>query len=199
MSAMCTLYRLASSTAEIARIFEAEPRTSWESPVAFYPDRLAPVVGHSTGGRVLADARWGVPPPASAGGRPVVNIRNLASPFWRGALARPALRCLVPADDFCEWTDAPDPETGRRRKIFFGLVGGGPFAFAGLIRPAPSGAEEPPRFAFLTCAPNAVVAPVHAKAMPVILTPADWGPWLDGAPAEAFQHPLADAALRIVG
>lgn len=27
-------------------------------------------------------------------------------------------------------------------------------------------------FAFLTCAPNAVVAPVHPKAMPVILTTA---------------------------
>lgn len=194
---MCTLFRLVSSTADIARIFDAEARTSWNPPAAFYPDRPAPVVGNWDRGRVLADARWGVPPPASAS-RPVVNIRNLASPFWRSALARPALRCLVPADAFAEWTDTPDPGTGRKRKVFFGLSDGGPFAFAGLIRPAPPGTLEPPRFAFLTCAPNAVVAHVHAKAMPVILTPADWGPWLDGTPADIFQHPLAESALRIL-
>lgn len=193
---MCTLYRLASNTAEIARLFEAEIRTSWHPPVDFYPDRLAPVVGHSTSGRVLGDARWGVPPPAK-GARPVVNIRNLESPFWRAALAKPALRCLVPADSFCEWTDIPDPATARKRRHVFALRSGEPFAFAGLIRPDAAG--EPPRFAFLTCEPNAVVAPIHAKAMPVILHPADWQAWLDGAPAQAFQHPFPAAQLQIIG
>jgi putative SOS response-associated peptidase YedK len=41
------------------------------------------------------------------------------------------------------------------------------------------------------------VAPVHAKAMPVILTPEAWAPWLDGAPAEIFQHPAPDDLLAI--
>jgi putative SOS response-associated peptidase YedK len=193
---MCTLYRLASRTAEIAHLFDAAPRTSWEPPLAVYPDRLAPVVGHSHEGPVLADARWGIPPPPRLGTRPVVNIRNLQSPFWKPALAKPALRCLVPADSFCEWTDTPDPATGRKRQFFFGLASAEPFAFAGLIRPGPQG--EPPRFAFLTCGPNAVVAPIHAKAMPVILTPDKWRPWLDGAPAEAFQHPLPGDQLQII-
>jgi putative SOS response-associated peptidase YedK len=192
---MCTLYRLASKTAEIARLFGAEARSGLEAPLAVYPDRLAPVVGHGAGGRVLADARWGVPPPA-AGARPVVNIRNLDSPFWRGALGRPQLRCLVPADDFCEWTDAPDPETGRKRQCFFALSGGGPLAFAGLLRPGADG--EPPRFAFLTCAPNAVVAPVHARAMPVILPPDRWAAWMEGAPAQLFQQPLPADQLRLL-
>lgn len=194
---MCTLYRLKSTAGEIARLFEAEARAEWVPPASFHPDRPAPVVGHGRAGRVLADARWGVPPPAS-GSRPVVNIRNLASPFWRGALSKPALRCLVPADDFCEWTDTPDPATGRKRKVFFARADGSPFAFAGLIRPAAEGSGELPRFAFLTCQPNALVAPVHAKAMPVILTPEAWGPWLDGAPAEAFQYPAPDNELTIV-
>jgi putative SOS response-associated peptidase YedK len=194
---MCTLYRLATKTAEIARLFGAEAQTSLEAPLAIYPDRLAPVVGHGSGGRVLAEARWGVPPPA-AGARSVVNVRNLASPFWRGALARPALRCLVPADDFCEWSDAADPATGRKRQHFFALATGTPLAFAGLVRPAPPQSEDPPRFAFLTTEPNAVVAPIHAKAMPVILTPEQWDPWMEGLPAEAFQHPIADEALRLL-
>lgn len=194
---MCTLYRLASKTAEIARLFGAELRTTLETPLSVYPDRLAPVIGHGAAGLVLADARWGVPPPA-AGSRPVVNVRNLESPFWRAALARPALRCLVPADDFCEWSDAPDPDSGRKRQRFFALGTGGPMALAGVIRPAPAGSSEPPRFAFLTTEPNAVVAPIHAKAMPVILQPAQWSAWLEGLPAQAFQQPYPAEALRLL-
>lgn len=194
---MCTLYRLATKTAEIARLFGAESRTTLEAPLAVYPDRLAPIVGHGNCGRVLADARWGVPPPA-AGSRPVVNVRNLASPFWRGALARPTLRCLVPADDFCEWSDTADPATGRKRQHFFALAAGTPLAFAGVVRPAPPESTEPPRFAFLTTEPNAVVAPIHAKAMPVILTSEQWDPWMDGVPADVFQRPLAAGSLRLL-
>ena len=53
-------------------------------------------------------------------------------------------------------------------------------------------------FGFLTCAPNAEVASVHPKAMPVILTkPAEWETWL-GAPFELaaqLQRPLQDGQL----
>lgn len=192
---MCTLYRLTSRTADIARLFDAEPIAQWEPPAAFYPDRIAPVVCATAEGRALVDARWGVPPPAT-GSRPVVNIRNLESPFWKGALATPRLRCLVPADAFSEWTDTPDPATGRKRQHFFALASGAPFAFAGLLREGLPG--EPPRFAFLTTGPNALVAPIHAKAMPVILTPADHGPWLEGAPAPAFQQPAPEGILRLI-
>ena len=56
-------------------------------------------------------------------------------------------------------------------------------------------------FAFLTTQANAVVAPIHAKAMPVILTtPEDCETWL-GEPAEAalaLQRPAPDDLLRIV-
>ena len=56
-------------------------------------------------------------------------------------------------------------------------------------------------FGFLTTAANAVVAPIHPKAMPVILrTPAEVDLWLTAETpyALALQRPPPDDALRIV-
>jgi putative SOS response-associated peptidase YedK len=55
--------------------------------------------------------------------------------------------------------------------------------------------------AFLTTAANGVVAPIHAKAMPVILRSVEeCDTWLTADPGEALkmQQPLPDDALRIV-
>jgi putative SOS response-associated peptidase YedK len=56
-------------------------------------------------------------------------------------------------------------------------------------------------FGFLTTEANAVVAPIHPKAMPVILQSAEEADrWLeaDAPDALALQRPLPDNALRIV-
>ncbi len=56
-------------------------------------------------------------------------------------------------------------------------------------------------FAFLTTEPNAIVAPIHSKAMPVILTKAvEIEQWMTVPPAEAMQlqRPLPDFDLQIV-
>lgn len=66
------------------------------------PDREAPVIRTGVdGGREIATMRSGFPPLVAAS-RPVTNVRNLTSPFWRTALSRPDRRCLVPFSAFSE-------------------------------------------------------------------------------------------------
>lgn len=55
-------------------------------------------------------------------------------------------------------------------------------------------------FAFLITEPNAIVAPIHPKALPVILTePDEWEVWLRApwAAAKVLQRPLADEFLGL--
>jgi putative SOS response-associated peptidase YedK len=80
-------------------------------------------VGRNTDtGRELAMMRWGMPPPPRAGGYPVTNIRNTASPQWRAWL-KPESRCLVPAISFAEYAPEPNPETKATRELLAQYAG----------------------------------------------------------------------------
>jgi putative SOS response-associated peptidase YedK len=158
-----------------------------------WPKRLAPVMRRETEGALAFEKmQWGVPL-ALPGKRPgttvtkhVTNVRNLASPFWRSMLAKPEQRCLVPFTRFAE------PKIGAGREEHWFTIKDRPVsAFAGVWRWAElpkqptlalGGASDAPNaakvFAFLTCEPNPLVAPLHPKAMPVILQEADYAAWL---------------------
>ena len=193
---MCNLYRMTSSADAIAQLF-GPLETGGANVPAFheiYPDHAAPVIVAADGARRLTSMQWGWPPFGQVK-RPVTNIRNLASPMWRSALADPARRCVVPVTAFSEWSAEPDPATGRKRKHWFAMRDTELFAFAGLWRPTPDG----PRYAFLTCEPNPLVGRIHPKAMPVILdTPAEATRWLSagGDDAAAMQCPMAEEAMH---
>ena len=83
-----------------------------------------------------------------------------------------------------------------------------PFAFAGVWRPwtGTRGTKANPVvgnhivFSFLTTEPNDAVRPIHAKAMPVILTEDNWDQWLDGSQEEApaLQQPAPVDLIQIV-
>lgn len=51
-------------------------------------------------------------------------------------------------------------------------------------------------FAFLTCEPNPLMAPIHPKAMPVILQPEDYSCWLGGDPVVDLAVPFAPQLMR---
>ena len=196
---MCNLYSMTATVDELRRIFGPfDGDTSNLPPFdEIYPGHQAPVLRRKDdGGLALQKMKWGFPGPVAAGSRPVTNVRNLASPFWRNALNDPRRRCIVPATSFCEWTAEPHPETRRKSKVWFGMHQDTHplFAFAGLWRPG----DEGPYMAFLTCAPNATVGAVHPKAMPVMLRLEDIGRWLDSETADAcsLAQPFADTDMR---
>ena len=184
---MCNLYSVTKGQSAIRDLFSVKHDRAGNLPPlpAVFPDQMAPIVRNGVNGeRELVMARWGMPGPPQYGGQLVTNIRNVASPHWRGWLGK-LNRCIVPATSFCEYLDTKP----RKTPIWFALSEDRPlFAFAGLWTPwrgvrGPKSAPiegEHELFGFLTTEANAIVAPIHPKAMPVMLTtPTEVDTWLE--------------------
>ena len=96
---MCNLYKARSSAEEMARLFGAHLDPA--DQIAVEKDYVAPgkpghVVREQGNQRILSAMNWGFP----FQGKPVTNVRNYTSPFWKSALANPSRRCLVPVTEF---------------------------------------------------------------------------------------------------
>jgi putative SOS response-associated peptidase YedK len=196
-----------------------------------FPDYPAPVVRNAEGEREITMMRWGMPTSQRAmfdatkkrakklqdkgqqvdfnellkkePDSGVTNIRNVSSAHWKRWLG-PDNRCLVPFTSFSEY----DTIDGKKVPVWFAADASRPLmCFAGIwtnwtsVRKVREGEVTADVYAFLTTAPNAEVAKVHPKAMPVILTTKEecdlWmsADWNDAA---KLQRPLPDGALKIV-
>ena len=154
---------------------------------------------------VRQDMLWGFPPfkPGAGYG---TNFRSLKNHLWRDRLDREH-RCVVPATAFSE----PDKNTPKGSVVWrwFERTDKQPFFFAGIWRPwtGDRGTKKAPNigdhtlFSIMTTEPNAVVEPIHEKAMPVMLmTPDDVEQWLGGVSVDdalKMQKPAPDNAIVI--
>lgn len=206
---MCNLYSQTRAQEAMRQLFQHRgwiDRTGNLEPGDIYPDQLAPIIRNAAdGGLELVQARWGMPTPPqhmkTQRDPGVTNIRNTASPHWRRWLDL-AHRCLVPLTAFAE------PLGKGRGNQWFAPDDDCPAFFAGIetrawrsVRKVKDGETTDDLFGFLTTSPNAEVAPIHPKAMPVILTrPDEWEAWLiePWTEARTLQRPLPDGALRLL-
>jgi putative SOS response-associated peptidase YedK len=112
---MCNFYSITTNQAAIIALFRVMNRYVGNLPPmpGVFPDYPAPVVRNAGGERELTMMRWGMPPPPKFGGPPVTNIRNTASPHWRGWL-KPESRCLVPFTASGNTRPSPIPRRAQK-------------------------------------------------------------------------------------
>lgn len=181
-------------------------------PENIYPDKPAVVFIQKGDGIEATSMRWGFPKVDEPRATWVTNARHVMNksgpaPYW-AEWTGPEYRCLIPATSFFE-PDQRTVGTGAFREVEFARADGLPFMFAGMWRPwtGTRGTKKEPvegeheLFTFLTTSPNALVKPVHSKAMPVMLTSWDeCETWLNEPIGEAIQlqQPLPEGRLVIV-
>ena len=171
---MCNHYRLGARDILLFKDWEDVGLPPvWAEDI--YPKGQGLVARLENGTSVFEAMHWGFPRtvpgkrPGTTKKTAVTNVRNLTSPFWKSMISNPAQRCLIPFSVFAE------PKIGEgRAEHWFNITGQPVAAFAGIWRPTEVGNT----YAFLTCEPNPLVAPLHPKAMPVILQPEDYQRWL---------------------
>ena len=179
---MCNLYSLTKGQQAIRDLAGAMRDTTGNLPLfpGIFPDYAPPIVRNAPDGVCeISTVRWGMPSPVFAlKGRNsdpgVTNVRDVSSPHWRRWLGVESRPLAFFAGIWTRWKS---------------------------VRKVKEGETENDLFAFLTTGPNAVVAPVHPKAMPVILTTgAEIERWMTVPAKDALelQRPLPDDALRIV-
>ncbi len=216
---MCNHYRQAILKGEEIPGWSIDQFSEIKIPLRFgnlpdhvYPDKPGVVIVQRGDGLDVTSMRWGFPKVDEPRATWVTNARHVMnksgpSPYW-AEWTDPFYRCLVPATSFFE-PDQRTVGTGAFREVEFARADGLPFMFAGMWRPwtGTRGTKKEPvegdheLYTFLTTSPNALVKPVHSKAMPVLLT--DWEQcetWLNEPIEEAIklQQPLPEGQLVIV-
>jgi putative SOS response-associated peptidase YedK len=187
---MCGRFRLAGSAAALLSYFNVQESLAWVEHYNLTPSKeVLTIVQPAGAARELRRMRWGLIPSWAkdpAIGSQLINAQAetaVTKPAFRKAFRK--RRCLILADAFFEWKK----ETRHKQPYCIRMRDGRPFAFAGLWEhwEGPEG-KAIDSCTILTATPNDLLRPLHHR-MAVILSPADYDPWLDPAfqDAERFQ------------
>jgi putative SOS response-associated peptidase YedK len=176
---MCGRYTLSAPGKKVAEQFGLDDAPQLAPRYNIAPTQTVPVVRAGHAGRELALMRWGLVPSWAKDlsiGAKMINARSetvAEKPAFRAALKQ--RRCLVLADGFYEWQQAP----GGKQPFYFRVQDGTPFALAGLWETWRGPDDAPVQSCtILTTRANALLAPFHDR-MPVILPADQYGLWLD--------------------
>jgi putative SOS response-associated peptidase YedK len=176
---MCGRFVITSSLEETTQAFNirevsCEYRTSWN----VLPGQDIPAIVREDFNRLVC-FRWGLVPfwaKDPSMGRKLINARAetiAEKPSFRHAFAK--RRCLIVANGFYEWLR----QDTRKIPVYFSVVSGKPFGFAGLYESWTSAkAERIDSCTIITTAANELVMPVHDR-MPVIVPKERESLWLD--------------------
>ena len=161
------------------------------------PGQVLPITRAGRGGIEQVTARWGLVPFWAKDekiGYKCINARAetiATTPAFKGAY-RTRRRCLVPACGFYEWHKHP----AGKQPYYVTSSDGTLLAFAGLWDDwkKPDG-ERLTTFTILTCAPNALIQPLHDR-MPVILKHEDYRTWLEAPDPHELLVPCPEDMLE---
>lgn len=196
---MCGRYEILDGKRIFVRFKVANATSEMLPNLDVRPTQMVPAI---LADHQLALMKWGLVPAwakdPSIGSR-MINARAegiAEKPSFRRPLR--TQRCLLPASAFFEWKASGK---GPKTKYRIARRDGEMFAFAGLYDTwmSPSG-NQLTTCTIITCAPNAIVAPIHNR-QPVILLPHEEDAWLDPDLSEVeeitrFLRPCPDDLLE---
>jgi len=190
---MCGRY-LTPAEADLERHWGLSAPPDYARSYNVAPSQLAPIVRVDPDGRRdLSLATWGFRPGWAK--RAWINARSeTAFALKAFASAASKRRCLVPAAGWYEWQGAQAP----KQPFVFRLDGFAPFAFAGIWTGRQVDGVWQRSFAILTTEAHGPLRAIHDRK-PVVVAPADYDAWLDGAtPRDRAEALLRHEPARIV-
>jgi putative SOS response-associated peptidase YedK len=175
---MCGRYTLKTPVNVLAERFQLDEYPSSLTPsYNIAPTQEVAAVVQEDDRRKLELFHWGLIP--SWAKDPAVGNRMINAgaetvsekPSFRTASKK--RRCLIVADGFYEWRKTD----GGKQPFYIRMKDSSPFAFAGLWEAWQDG-EEIRSCSIITTIANDLMGEIHHR-MPVILTPENYGVWLD--------------------
>jgi putative SOS response-associated peptidase YedK len=176
---MCGRFTLATSSDEIADLFDVSDLPEIKPRYNIAPTQDVPVCRVDDDRRGVAELHWGLVPfwaDEKKIGNRMINARGETvanKPAFRAAFKY--RRCLIPADGFYEWKK----EQGGKQPYRIRRKDDAPFAFAGLWEQwSDEDNEKLESFTIITCDAADWISDLHGR-MPVILERDHFDFWLD--------------------